>query len=187
MLHRLREGNTVRGGGKVKSDTGSIVVMGVTGSGKSTLGQALARALSWRFVEGDTLHPAANIAKMAAGVALDDADRIPFLENVAHALATPPLPVVISCSALKRSYRDRLRRADPQLLFVHPVLSREQLQVRLRERSNHFMPPALLASQLADLQPPQADERFIEIDGNEPLDRQVARTLAGVKTLRQTV
>ena len=70
---------------------------------------------------------------------------------------------------------------------MHPVLSREQLQVRLRARSNHFMPAALLASQLADLEPPQADERFIEIDGDEPLDRQVARTLAGVKTYRQTV
>jgi carbohydrate kinase (thermoresistant glucokinase family) len=171
----------------MKSPTGSIVVMGVTGSGKSTLGQALAQALNWPFIEGDTLHPAANIAKMAAGTALDDADRIPFLHNVAHALATPPLPLVISCSALKRSYRDLLRAADPQLLFVHPMLSREQLQVRLRGRSNHFMPPGLLASQLADLEPPQPDEQFIEIDGNEPLERQVARTLAAVKTHRQTV
>ncbi len=161
--------------------------MGVTGSGKSTLGQALAQALDWPFIEGDTLHPASNIAKMAAGKALDDVDRTPFLENVAHALASAPRPLVISCSALKRSYRDLLRAADPQLLFVHPVLSREQLQVRLRGRRNHFMPAALLTSQLADLEPPQPDERFIEIDGNEPLDRQVARTLARVKTQRQTV
>ena len=152
--------------------------MGVTGSGKSTLGRVLAQALHCPFVEGDTLHPSANIAKMSAGIPLDDADRIPFLENVARVIAARSGPLVISCSALKRAYRDLLRRADPQLLFVHPRLSRAQLQVRLQQRRDHFMPAALLESQLRDLEPPGPDERFIELDGTEPLERQLAATLA---------
>ena len=164
--------------------TQAIVVMGVTGSGKSTLGQALARALGWPFVEGDTLHPPANIAKMAAGRPLDDADRLPFLENVARAIATRSTSLVVSCSALKRAYRDLLRGADAQLLFVLPMLSREALQLRLQRRGHHFMPAALLDSQLADLQPPQADERIIQIDGSTSPDQQVAVALAAVKRLQ---
>jgi carbohydrate kinase (thermoresistant glucokinase family) len=163
--------------------TQAIVVMGVTGSGKSTLGQALAAALGWRFVEGDTLHPPANIAKMAAGMPLDEADRIPFLDKVAHAIATRQTNLVISCSALKRAYRDLLRRADPQLLFVLPMLSRETLQLRLRQRHNHFMPAALLDSQLADLEPPQIDERILQLDGSAAPDQQLAITLAAIKRL----
>ena len=155
--------------------------MGVTGSGKSTLGQALAAALGWQFVEGDTLHPPANIAKMAAGIALNDVDRLPFLQNVARTIATRQANLVITCSALKRAYRDLLRRAEPQLLFVLPVLSRESLQHRLQQRSNHFMPVALLDSQLADLEPPQADERIVQIDGSAPPDLQVALALAALK------
>ena len=152
--------------------------MGVTGSGKSTLAEALARTLNCPFVEGDSLHPAENIAKMASGVPLDDADRIPFLDNVANALTTAKPRVVVSCSALKRSYRDRLRRADPQLTFVYPHLTRAQLEARLKQRTDHFMPAALLDSQLADLQPPQPDERCIRLDGNQPTDHQVAHVMA---------
>jgi gluconokinase len=152
--------------------------MGVTGSGKSTLGHALAQALHWPFVEGDTLHPAANITKMSAGIPLDDTYRLPFLENVAQAIASRSGPLVLSCSALKRVYRDLLRSADPQLLFVHPLLSREQLQDRLRLRGNHFMPPALLDSQLQALEPPGPEEHCIQIDGSKPVDQQVALMLA---------
>jgi gluconokinase len=164
--------------------TQAIIVMGVTGSGKSTLGQALAAALGWRFVEGDTLHPPANIARMAAGIALTDADRIPFLDNVAHAIATRQGNLVISCSALKRAYRDVLRRADPQLLFILPALTRQALQQRLERRSDHFMPAALLDSQLADLEPPQPDEPILQIDGGAPPPQQVAVTLAALKRLQ---
>jgi gluconokinase len=164
--------------------TQAIVVMGVTGSGKSTLGQALATALDWPFVEGDTLHPPANIAKMAAGIPLSDADRVPFLDNVAHAIATRQTNLVISCSALKRAYRDVLTRADPHLLFILPDLSREDLQRRLQRRSNHFMPAALLDSQLADLEPPQADEPILQIDGGVPPEQQVALALAALKRLQ---
>ena len=157
----------------------AIVVMGVTGSGKSTLGSTLARALGWQFVEGDSLHPAANIKKMAAGIPLDDQDRVPFLDNVAKALAeSRPHGIVVSCSALKRSYRDRIRAGEPRALFVLPVLTREQLEARLRARAGHFMPASLLDSQLATLEPPGADEASIQIPGNEALDLQVQRVLA---------
>ena len=163
--------------------THALVVMGVTGSGKSTLGRGLARALGWTFLEGDSLHPPANIAKMAAGQALTDADRIPFLDNIAHAISARSTNLVISCSALKRSYRDRLRSADPQLRFVYPVLSREALQQRLQQRRDHFMPAALLDSQLAALEPPQADERIIQIDGAAATAAQVSAALAALAPL----
>ena len=157
----------------------AIVVMGVTGSGKSTLGSTLARALGWQFVEGDTLHPAANIKKTAAGIPLDDQDRVPFLDNVAKALAeSRPHGIVVSCSALKRSYRDRIRAGEPHALFVLPVLTRAQLEARLRVRAGHFMPASLLDSQLATLEPPSADELSLRIPGDEALDLQVQRVLA---------
>jgi carbohydrate kinase (thermoresistant glucokinase family) len=161
----------------------AIIVMGVTGSGKSTLGEALARALRWQFVEGDTLHPTANISKMSAGIPLDDNDRRPFLANVAKALAeSRPRGVVVSCSALKRSYRDQIRAGDPDALFVLPLLSHEQLQERLKGRAGHFMPAALLDSQLATLEPPSVDELAIRIPGDEAVDAQVTRTLAIMAT-----
>jgi gluconokinase len=159
-----------------------MVVMGVTGSGKSTLGQALAQALGWRFVEGDSLHPAANIAKMAAGMALNDADRRPFLDNVAQAIAAASAHgVVVSCSALKRSYRDRIRMGDPRVVFVLPVMTRAALQARLTGRTGHFMPASLLDSQLADLQPPQPDELSIQVEGEAGTDEQVRQTLAAAR------
>ena len=160
--------------------TNTLIVMGVTGSGKTTLGQALAQALGWPFIEGDSLHPPANIAKMAAGIALDDADRVPFLESIANTIINSPPRLVISCSALKRAYRDRLRGADPQLRFVLPLLCEHQLQVRLQQRRGHFMPPTLLKSQLAAFERPACDERCIELDGAAPIERQVAQTLAQI-------
>jgi gluconokinase len=161
----------------------AVIVMGVTGSGKSTLGTALARTLGWQFVEGDTLHPAANIKKMAAGIALDDQDRVPFLENVAQTLAqSRPQGIVVSCSALKRSYRDQIRVGEPDALFVLPVLTHAQLQERLQKRAGHFMPAALLDSQLAILEPPASDELSLQIPGDEAVAAQVQRTLAVMAT-----
>ncbi len=160
---------------------GAIVVMGVTGSGKSTLAQAMAQALGWPYVEGDSVHPAANIAKMAAGQPLDDEDRRPFLDNVARAISdSHGHGVVVSCSALKRSYRDRIRQGNPRVLFVLPVLSKASLQARLNQRSGHFMPAALLDSQLAIIEPPQADELFIQVEGEATTQEQVRQTLAGL-------
>jgi gluconokinase len=160
----------------------AIVVMGVTGSGKSTLGNALAQALGWRFLEGDTLHPASNLTKMAAGVALNDADRLPFLRNIAHAIVeSRPDGIVVSCSALKRSYRDELRRSESDLIFVLPILDRERLLARLSRRSGHFMPPSLLDSQLAAYEPPQDDERSIQIDGGGTPGEQVVQTMRALR------
>ena len=157
----------------------SIVVMGVSGAGKSTLGRALADALGYGFVEGDALHPAANVAKMAAGIPLDDADRWPFLENVAAALvAGRGAGVVASCSALKRGYRDLLRSRAGPITFVLPMLDRAGLEGRIAGRAGHFMPASLLDSQLATLDPPGADENAIIVDGTLAVTAQVCAVLA---------
>lgn len=162
---------------------GAVVVMGVSGCGKSTLGRALADALGWRFVEGDMLHPPANIAKMAAGVALDDDDREPFLEAVGTALAAGRAEgVVAACSALRRAYRDRLRAAAGDIVFVLPLLDGTGLLPRLAARAGHFMPASLLDSQLATLELPDSDERAILLDGASPLDAQLTRALAALHT-----
>jgi gluconokinase len=163
--------------------SGAVVVMGVSGCGKSTLGLALAEALDWRFVEGDSLHPPANIAKMAAGIPLEDADRWPFLANVAHAIvAERPFGVVISCSALKRSYRDFLRARAGETTFLLPVLDRDRLIARLTLRPHHFMPASLLESQLATLESPTSDEAAILVDGSADTAAQVMRAIAALES-----
>ena len=145
----------------VMSFTRPVVVMGVSGSGKTTVGEALAVALGVPFADGDALHPAVNVAKMAAGIPLDDADRAPWLDAVGAVLAAGP--VVVACSALKHAYRDRLRAAAPGLELVFLEGSRELLDSRMRHR-RHFMPPSLLDSQLATLEPPTAEEQAITVD-----------------------
>jgi gluconokinase len=159
-----------------------IVVMGVSGSGKSTLARALAAALGRPFIEGDDLHPPANIAKMAAAIPLTDADRWPFLANVAAAITGTPNPgVVVSCSALRRVYRDFIRARAGAVTFVLPMMQRATLEARLAKRSEHFMPAALLDSQLATLEMPSADEAAIVLDGAAPTELQVAQVLAAVE------
>ncbi len=149
-----------------------LVVMGVSGSGKTTVGAALADALGLPFVDGDELHPAANVAKMAAGIPLDDADRAPWLDAVGAVLAAGP--VVAACSALKRAYRDRLRAAAPALELVFLDGSRELLASRLVARPGHFMPASLLDSQLATLERPSPDERPVTVDVAAPVAEIVA-------------
>lgn len=144
-----------------------VVVMGVSGCGKSTVGRLLAAALQVHYVEGDELHPPENVARMAAGIALTDADRHGWLREVAGQLANATSEargVVVGCSALKRGYRDLLRAAAPDLCFVHLHGARELLERRLAERKGHYMPASLLQSQLDALQPPAADEPALGLD-----------------------
>jgi len=142
-----------------------VVIMGVTGSGKTTVGKILAEKLGATFVDGDSLHPADNIAKMKAGKALDDADRKPWLETIAGKLASAgENSIVVACSALKKSYRDIFRAADPTVRFVLLHGSRELLSERLSQRKGHFMPPSLLQSQLGTLEPLGPTESGITLD-----------------------
>jgi gluconokinase len=162
--------------------TDTIVVMGVSGCGKSTLGRALAAELGSRFIEGDALHPPANVAKMAAGIPLDDDDRRPFLEAVAAVLvAERHNGVVAACSALKRSYRDLIRARAGKVTFVLPLLARDELLARLTQRRDHYMPAALLDSQLATLERPGLGEWAIFVDGATTTTAQVAQVLAALR------
>ncbi|HUW78270.1 MAG TPA: gluconokinase [Candidatus Nanopelagicaceae bacterium] len=142
-----------------------VVVMGVSGSGKSTIGEEIARTLMIDFVDADSLHPPANIAKMASGIALTDEDRWPWLEIVGRTLAAAESTgLVLACSSLKRSYRDLIRSQAPSVFFIHLSGSRKTLSARLARRGNHFMPSTLLDSQLDSLQPLELDEAGMEID-----------------------
>jgi gluconokinase len=147
-----------------------IVVMGVSGSGKSTVGAALAQRLRMPFADGDDLHPPANIAKMSAGQPLDDEDRYPWLEAIGQWLADHHDGGVMSCSALKRKYRDQMRRHCPDVVFLHLSGSPEVIAKRQASRPGHFMPASLLQSQFATLEPLDPDERGIAIDVDQNID-----------------
>lgn len=147
------------------------VVMGVSGCGKSSAGSLLASRLKVDYVEGDALHPPENVSKMAAGIPLTDADRAGWLAALRDRIALAKAQgrgLVVSCSALKRSYRDLLREGDPALRFAHLDGPREVLENRMQGRQ-HFMPATLLDSQLQTLQPLQADEAGIVLDIRQPL------------------
>ena len=159
-------------------DLGPVIVMGVSGSGKTTLGTALAKRLGVEFIEGDSLHPAENIARMSAGTPLTDEDRWPWLANIARAVSAKPNSVV-SCSALKRVYRDRLRQGiGPDLRFVCLMVPRPELERRMAKRRGHFMPPGLLDSQLAALEPPTDEGDALILDGTAPPDSNAGRAIA---------
>ncbi len=149
-----------------------LVVMGVSGSGKSTVGRLLAQALALPYVEGDELHPPRNIELMAAGTALTDADRDDWLAAVAQAIGDAGEGgLVISCSALKRRYRDRLREAWPALRFVYLHGAPDLLASRMAQRNGHYMPASLLQSQLLTLEVPGSDESALMADiANAPED-----------------
>jgi gluconokinase len=146
-----------------------VVLMGVTGTGKSTLGKLLAHQLGWTFVEGDDFHPPANVDKMRQGIPLDDEDRKPWLDAIRHRLdqaARQGENVVLACSALKHRYQDYLAGHAPEAVrFVYLFGSPEMIRQRLAERKGHFMNPALLASQFLDLEPPAPDHAIrVEIN-----------------------
>jgi gluconokinase len=144
-----------------------LVVMGVSGSGKSTVGAELASELGVPFIDADSLHPIANVEKMAAGIPLTDEDRWPWLklvgQQLAHSTATG---LVVACSALKRAYRDSIRSEADAARFVFLNASRALLDARVHQRTGHFMPPSLLDSQLATLEPLEPDEPGVTVDAD---------------------
>lgn len=148
-----------------------IVVMGVTGSGKSTVGAALAECLRVPFADADDFHSPANVAKMSAGIPLDDTDRLPWLRSVGAWLAEHAATgAVTGCSALKRRYRDLLREAAPEVSFLHLDGDVDMIRKRVAGRSGHFMPESLVASQFAALEPLGPGERGIALDLSLPVD-----------------
>lgn len=152
--------------------------MGVSGSGKSAVGAALAQRLRVPFADADDFHPPANIAKMSAGQALDDDDRYPWLETIGAWLAEHADGGVMSCSALKRAYRDQLRRHLRDVEFLHLSGTVEVIGKRQASRPGHFMPAALLASQFATLEPLGSDERGVVIDVDQSIDAIVTAYVA---------
>ncbi|MEW9871682.1 gluconokinase [Arthrobacter sp. HS15c] len=160
--------------------------MGVSGSGKSTVGELLGHRLGVPFIDGDDLHPAANKEKMRTGIPLDDDDRRPWLQEIGRTLKAHQKDgtgVIIACSALKRRYRDLLREAAPDVLFLHLQGSAETLAARMASRNHEFMPATLLASQLEALEPLEADERHVLLDVRQSpseLADQAAAALEGL-------
>lgn len=166
-----------------------VVVMGVSGSGKSAVAEAVGRALGSEVIEGDALHPADNVAKMAAGVPLTDADREPWLRDLAALTAdrhAAGRSTVLACSALRRAYRDVLRSGVPvgASFVVHLAVSASTAMDRMAGRAGHFMPTALAGSQFAALEPLDADEPGITVDAERPLPEVVAAALAGIAAWR---
>ncbi|WP_241488021.1 gluconokinase [Leucobacter japonicus] len=169
----------------------AVVVMGVAGCGKTTVAAALAARVGGAFIEADALHSPAAVAQMRAGVPLTDVDRAPWLDRVAERMrdtaAAGRGPAFIACSALRRSYRDRLRAGtgpDCALVFVHLDVARSELAARISGRPDHFMPVALLDSQLATLEPLGADESGLTIDGALPESRLLDRLAMQVQSWR---
>ena len=148
-----------------------VVVMGVAGCGKSVVGAQLAHRLALPLIEGDDFHPAGNIAKMRAGEPLTDADRAGWLQQLARELHAHPQGAVLTCSALKRAYRDALRSAVPSLHFLHLSLTPHQALERVAARTDHFYPPSLVASQFEALEDPAAEPRVHVVDGTRHVDR----------------
>jgi gluconokinase len=148
----------------------SIVVMGVAGCGKSSLAAALAQALAWPLIEGDEFHPPANVAKMRAGLALEDADRVDWLAALGAQLQGHPQGAVLTCSALKRAYREQLRQSSPGLRFVHLALDRAEALRRVIQRAaGHYFHPQLVDSQFNTLEAPGDEPGVLTLDATLPL------------------
>ena len=159
----------------------ALIVMGVSGSGKSTVASRLAERLGWTFEDGDRFHPASNVAKMSAGHPLNDEDRRPWLQAIADEIGRvcdAGGHVVIACSALKRAYRDILLGGRSDVRFVFLDGGKALIAERLAARKDHFMPPGLLDSQFKTLEPPQADERPITVSIDAPVETIVNNIVA---------
>jgi gluconokinase len=170
----------------VKLTVMQIVVMGVSGSGKSTLGAVLAERLKCEMAEADTFHSPANVAKMAAGIPLNDEDRAPWLRSLAAWITQREhagRSAVVTCSALKHAYRDVLREASPRLVFLHLTGPRELIADRMQHRPGHYMPVSLLDSQFSTLEPLAPDERGIVLEVSRPPDALADDALAALSQL----
>ena len=174
------------GGGAVGGAVGGppvLLITGVSGSGKSTIGSLLASRLGWTYAEADAFHPDRNIAKMAAGHPLDDADREPWLDAIGawiDATTRAGRPAVVTCSALKRAYRDKLRKGRPNVRLIYLDADQQIVGGRLAARSGHFFPAQLLASQFQDLQRPDPDEHALVVDVSATPEEIVDRLIEGL-------
>jgi gluconokinase len=157
-----------------------VVVMGVAGCGKSEVGARIAAALGLPLVEGDAFHPQANVEKMRNGIPLGDGDRAGWLDALGRELASRAAGAVLTCSALKRAYRERLRSAVPGLRFVHLSLPQAEAQRRVASRPGHFYPPSLVASQFATLEDPSAETGVVVVDACLPLDEVASQAVAAL-------
>jgi gluconokinase len=158
-----------------------VVVMGISGSGKTTIATRLAEQLGWTFAEADDFHPETNITKMASGTPLTDEDRWPWLESMKNWMTAQALSgrsTVVTCSALRRSYRDVLTKAQGSVLFVHLLGETDLILERMRTRSGHFMPQSLLPSQISTLEPLEADEQGVRITNTGTPDEVTAEVIA---------
>jgi gluconokinase len=166
-----------------------VVMMGVCGTGKTSVGQIVASRMGWSFIEGDDLHPAANREKMASGTPLTDDDRWPWLDRITGrlcALDQAGQSAVVACSALRQVYRDRLRRSGAQTIFLHLTGDPGMIRQRMENRSGHYMPPGLLDSQLATLEPALPGETLHQIDISgtvEETAEAAIRSLSGMSAL----
>jgi gluconokinase len=168
-----------------RSKNGSaLVIMGVSGSGKTTVAERLAKQLNWPFMEGDRLHPPANVEKMRQGIPLTDADRAPWLDRIGEELknwAAEGRSGVMTCSALKRAYRDRIRSARPDVRFIYLKGSEALIGARVAARHHEYMPASLLRSQFDTLEEPAPDEAVVTVDAGGSADEEVAEVLAALK------
>ena len=164
----------------------AVVVMGVAGCGKSSLGAALAQTLGWTYVEGDAFHAPASIAKMRAGIALDDADRAGWLDELGRQLQAHPQGVVLACSALKQAYRERLRAARADLCFVFIEISRELALSRVAARAaQHLFPASLVDSQFAALESPVGEPGVVAVPADLAPDIQLQRALSWLDAYKE--
>jgi gluconokinase len=164
----------------------ALVVMGVSGSGKTTVAELLAEQLGWPFMEGDRLHPPANVEKMRQGIPLTDEDRAPWLDRIGEELkrwAAERRSGVMTCSALKRAYRDRIRSARPDVRFVYLKGSLNLIEARVAARHHEYMPASLLRSQFDTLEEPAPDEPVVTVDAGASPEAEVAAALAALNLL----
>jgi gluconokinase len=169
----------------------AVVVMGVSGSGKTTLGQALAKGLQLAFVDGDDLHPAANVTKMAAGTPLTDDDRWPWLDRVGTTLANRtayPAGVVIACSALRRIYRARIRAASGEpVRILYLAAGEAEMEQRLKARPHHYMPASLVHSQFQTLETPDGEPGTLTLSATDPVERNVDQAIGWLAQIGDTL